>query len=219
MARLAKSRLKGRWLPKSSASLSLSHPRISTRGAAGGAPAVEGVEATDSRRRMQTWSVRDHLAHLADVHRHAGLEMSGWSDGRLEFKDGRSKRTAVPRILRAGKNNQLSGDACPLAATQCNQDLWRLHCRQMPTVSWQRINFERIDKRTGPANDKRSALGLRNDNSGCWHGSLKKAPPVFFQKGSTVDIMRRDALPQGLRRIRPRKFFGERHKKKNQAGR
>ena len=39
----------------------------------------------------------------------AGLEVSGWSDGRLEFEDGCSMRTAVPRIWRAERNDLLPG--------------------------------------------------------------------------------------------------------------
>ena len=43
----------------------------------------------------------------------AGLQVPGWPDGRVEFEDGCSLRTAVPLIWTTGRNDLLNGDVLP----------------------------------------------------------------------------------------------------------
>ena len=99
---------------------------------------------------MQTWSVHDRLALLADVHRHAGLEMLAGLTGDSNLKIAPSELPYHEFLGLGGATGSLV-TRVGLAATTGDFES-NAASRQMPGVSWQRpfstlLNCERIDKR------------------------------------------------------------------------
>ena len=68
----------------------------------------------DAKRAAYAITSRLSLMRIAIL---AGLQIPGLSDGRVEFNDGCSMRTAVPRIWMGGRYAPLTGDASPMAST------------------------------------------------------------------------------------------------------